>query len=67
MPQQMPGERFQIAAQGQSVVAEPRGFPELGKQTWESREATVGGAHRTEYKRGVSCTGRKQRSKEGPL
>lgn len=60
LPQLMPGERIQVAAQGESTRAEPRGLPELRKKTWESREAKGGEAHRAEYSRGVSYTERKR-------
>lgn len=44
----MLGERLQIAAQEGSTTAEPRGLPELRKQTWESKEAKVVEAPRVE-------------------
>lgn len=54
----MPGERFEIAAPGGSSMAEPRGLPELRKQTWESRGAKMDEAHSVGYGREVSYTGR---------
>lgn len=60
----MLGERFQIAAQEGSTTAEPRGLPELRKQTWEPKEAKVVEAPRVEYERGASCTERRHKDIE---
>lgn len=54
----MAGQRFKIAALGGSSMAEPRGLPELRKQTWESRGAKTDEARRVGYRREVSYTGR---------
>ena len=43
----------------------PRGLPEVKKQTWESRETKMGDVDKAGYKRGASCTERKQRVLKG--
>jgi len=55
IPQLMASREFGPVAQGRNQT-KPGGFPELWRQTQESRETKAATVHKTEYWKGECCT-----------